>query len=60
MSHKPDLVLSGSHEMRRERGLRHAVENARVDLARNVSRPQLLFDPAIQLENELMRVAHLL
>src|SRR5262245_27953105 len=46
--------------MCRERRLCNAIENRFVNLARNLSGPELVFDPAVKFENVLMRIAHLL
>ena len=60
MRNKADLVFSCSHKMCRKCCLCDAIKDILINLARNVARPELVFDPAIQLENVLMRVPHLL
>src|SRR4030095_9613764 len=57
---EPDLVLCCSHEMGRERCFCHTIENILINLARNVPRPELVFDPGIELEDVPMSIAHLL
>src|SRR5262245_54993107 len=60
MCDKTNLVFTGSHEVRRIRCFGDAVLNRRVNFAGNGARTKLGFDIRVEIEDELMRIAHLL